>query len=62
MNIHSRKDIQDFMQNLKKGVSKPLKNITSGYHYHTIEADSEKTLDLIEQELKKIGYLLDKNI
>lgn len=62
MNIHSRKDIQDFMENLKKGVSKPLKNITSGYHYHTIEADSEKTLDLIEQELKKIGYLIDKNI
>lgn len=62
MNISSRKNIYDFMEGIKKGVSKPLKNITSGYHYHTIEADSEETLDLIEEELKKMGYLLEENI
>ena len=35
-----------------------IKNITSNYHYHTVEADSEETLDLIEQVLKEKGYLV----
>ena len=33
-------------------------NLTSGYHYHTILADSEETLDAIEEELRKKGYLV----
>lgn len=28
------------------------------YHYHTVEADSEETLDLIEQVLKEKDYLV----
>ena len=48
------------MQEIKSGKSSPLKDVTSGYHYHTISADSEETLDLIEQELKEKGYLCEK--
>ena len=33
-------------------------NITSGYHYHTVEAPDEETLELIGQELSAKGYLL----
>lgn len=33
-----------------------LKNVTSGYHYHTVVADDEKTLDEIEAMLRKKGY------
>ena len=37
----------------------PLKNITSDYHYHTVEADSEKTLDMIEDMLREKGFLVE---
>lgn len=57
--IHCRRHVQDFMEEIRSGKSKPLKNLTSGgIHYHNVEADSEETLDLIEQELKRKGYLV----
>ena len=37
----------------------PLKNITSDYHYHTVEADSEETLDLIGNMLREKGFLIE---
>ncbi len=57
--IRCRKHVQDFMEEIRSGKSKPLKNLTSGgIHYHKVEADSEETLELIEQELKRKGYLI----
>ena len=57
--ISCRRHVQDFVEEIRTGKSKPLKNLTSGgIHYHNVEADSEETLDLIEQELKRKGYLL----
>ena len=59
LSICCRKHVQDFMEEIRSGKSKPLKNLTSGgIHYHKVEADSEETLELIEQELKRKGYLL----
>lgn len=58
LGIHSRKQVQDFMEEIRSGKSSPLKNITSNYHYHTVEADSEEVLDLIGKELNKRGYLV----
>lgn len=57
LNVSSRRDVQKFLAEIKSGKSTPLKEVTSGYHYHTIAADSEETLDLIEQELAAKGYL-----
>ena len=34
-------------------------NITSGYHFHQISADDEKTLDEIEEALKEEGFLTE---
>ena len=59
LNISSRRDVQKFMEGIITGKSKALLNITSGYHYHTIVADSEEVLDLIEAELKEKGYLVE---
>lgn len=58
MNINSRRKIKEFMEKIKSGASTPLKNLTFGKHFHTIQADSEETLDLIEKELKEKGYLI----
>ena len=57
MNIRSRLDIRRFMDNLASGKSSLLKNITSGYHYHTVTAESEDILDYIHDALKKRGFL-----
>lgn len=57
MNIHSRLDIRKFMENLASGKSSLLKNVTSGYHYHTITAASEEILDYIQEQLDKRGFL-----
>lgn len=59
LNIGSRKRVNDFMEDIRSGKSSPLKNITSNYHYHTIEADSEETLDLIEEALRKKHFLVE---
>ena len=40
MHIHSRRDISEYMKELAEGKSTFLKNVTAGYHYHTITADS----------------------
>ncbi len=60
LNIRSRKNITDFLEDIKNGKSAPLKNITSGYHYHTITAASRETLNLIYQELDRKGYIISK--
>ena len=39
------------------GKSRLLSRSTSGYHYHTVMADSEEILDAIQEELKKNNYL-----
>lgn len=57
MNIHSRRDIKNYLEEIASGKSSLLKNVTSGYHYHTIVADDEQTLDLIQEELGKLGFL-----
>lgn len=57
MNIKSRRDIKQYMDVIESGNSSYLSNITSGYHYHTIVAESEEILDLIKQELDEQGFL-----
>jgi len=57
MNIRSRLDIRRFMDNLNSGKSSLLKNVTGGYHYHTVSAESEEILDYILQELNEKGFL-----
>lgn len=58
LNVASRRNASQFLDDIKTGKSSPLKNITSNYHYHTVEADSEETLDMIEKMLGEKGFLV----
>lgn len=58
MNIRSRRDALKYVEGIAGGVSVPLEQITSEYHYHTVTADSKETLDEIQEELQKQGYLV----
>ncbi len=57
MDIKSRLNIRQFINDITSGKSSLLKNVTSGYHYHTVTAESKETLDLIEKNLKENGFL-----
>lgn len=60
LGINSRRKVAGFLEDIRNGKSSPLKNITSGYHYHKVEADSEETLNLIENMLKTKGFLVER--
>lgn len=57
MNIRSRVDAKQYMHDISTGKSTQLMKLTSNYHYHTISADSEEILDMIQEELQKRGFL-----
>ncbi len=59
ISLKSRRDVSNYMEQLKTGISKPLKDVTSDYHYHTITADSEQILDQIQAELNSRGFLAE---
>ena len=56
--IRSRREADAFMEKLETGVSVPLKNITAGYHYHCVSAESEEVLDEIGRRLSERGFLV----
>lgn len=57
LNIFSELQIKQFIEGIRAGKSTELMNITGGYHYHTVRAEKEETLDLIAEVLSKKGYV-----
>ena len=57
LGIRSRKDVKEFLASIKSGKSSPLSTATAGYHYHTIIARDQETMDMVERELKAEGFL-----
>ncbi len=60
LNIFSKLSIEKFIDGIKSGKSTELMHITDGYHYHTVRADSEETLDKIEKMLTEKNYIVDE--
>ncbi len=58
LNIFSPMHVKQFIEGVRSGKSSELMNITGGYHYHTIRAESESVLDKIEEALYKKGYIV----
>lgn len=59
LNIFSRLQVKQFLEGVRTGKSTELMNITGGYHYHTIRADSEVILNKIGDYLKEKNYLVE---
>ena len=57
LNIFSSLHIKQFIEGVRSGKSTELMNITGGYHYHTVRAESESVLDEIDQALKAKNYI-----
>ncbi len=58
LNISSRHHVAQFLEGVRTGKSSELMNITGGYHYHTVRADSEVILDNIEKALEEQDYIV----
>ena len=57
LNIFSRLHVKQFLEGVRTGKSTELMNITGGYHYHTVRAESESILDKIGETLKVKEYI-----
>ena len=57
LNIFSRLQIEQFIEGGRSGKSTELMNITGGYHYHTVRAESEEILDNIQKALEEKDYI-----
>lgn len=56
--INNIRDAEEFCSKMAESKSLPLKTLTDGYHFHTIQAPSEKALELIRQELLRLKILI----
>lgn len=57
LNIFSRLHVKQFIEAVRTGKSTELMDITGGYHYHTVLAESEEILHKIENALDEKGYI-----
>ena len=58
LNISSRHGVAQFLEGVRTGKSSELMNITGGYHYHTVRAESEEVLDNIQRALEEQKYIV----
>lgn len=60
LHLGSRLQVKQFMESIHTGREAALHGLCKGGHWHTITADAEAALDLIQQELRAKGYLIEK--
>ena len=60
LDIASRRDVRNYLQELAASSSSPLMHVTDGYHFHHVSADSEDILDEIALELGALGFSVDR--
>ena len=58
LNIFSRLQVKQFIEGVRSGKSSELMNITGGYHYHTVRAETNEALDAIECALRSKEYIV----
>lgn len=58
LNISSRHHIAQFLEGIRTGKSSELMNVTGGYHYHTVRAETKEILDKIEEALQCMNYIV----
>lgn len=57
--LKNRRDVDEFIEKMFRIGDRPLKELTGGVHFHTVEADSGQILDHIEKQLRERGFWFD---
>lgn len=61
LQISSRHDLKQFIDNLNETKAEPLSSLTGGVHIHTIEVEDEETLNRIKTNLLEKKYLIKED-
>ncbi len=59
LNLHSRADVQDFLDRMTLQHGQLLSLLTDGVHWHTVRARDEATLERGRAALRALGFLAD---
>lgn len=59
LKVSCRRHVKTFIEEMRQGKASPLKNLTDDVHFHTVEADSQETIELIRAELDRLGFLVE---
>lgn len=59
--VSNRREVRNFIDNIKKTKATYLSQLTNGIHLHTISAPSIHILDEAEKALEKAGFLVTEN-
>lgn len=55
--LRSRADVDEFIGKIAQSKAQPLKTLTNGAHFHTLEAEHEEVFARVEERLLEKGYL-----
>lgn len=56
--VNTRKEVYDFMNNIRSSGAAFISELTNGIHLHTLTSPSEERLDEVCEALKKVGFLI----
>lgn len=56
--VNTRKEVYDFMRNIRSSGASFISELTNGIHLHTLTSPSEERLDEVCEALKEIGFLI----
>lgn len=59
LEIKNRDDVDDFIRRMKMKRAPLLSTISGGIHSHLIETKGEKEMDMVEEGLRKAGFLYE---
>ena len=59
LQLHSRYDVDQFMDRLGSEGNKPLSTLTEGIHLHTLRCPDEAAYERARDALRRAGYLLE---
>lgn len=57
LDLHSRRDVLQYMQRMEEAKAPLLSSISGGIHTHLVKAETEADFDAIERALEDIGVL-----
>lgn len=61
LEIRSKLDLDEFIDNFRKTKAEPLSSLTEGIHLHTIEVENEEVFLKIKEALKNKNYLISED-
>ena len=58
LNLKSRRDVQLYIQRMKKTKAPLLSSMSNGVHTHLVETETEEEMEAIHKALEKLGVLV----